>query len=89
MNTIGPYQLLKFIDSGSFGDVYLCINMITNISYACKIIDIGIRENAKLFLNFKNELRIHSQLSHPGIIQLHDVQVDSNSRIIYMYLEST
>ena len=85
MHTIGPYQIIDFIDSGSFGDVYRCIHMITKIPYACKIVSLKIKENLKYFQNFKNELRIHSQLSHSGIIQLHDVQIDSQN--IYIILE--
>ena len=85
MNTIGPYKLVEFIDSGSFANVYKCINMQTNEMFACKVVNLNIRQNSKFLANFKNELSIHSQMSHPGIIQLHDVQIDD--KYIYIILE--
>ena len=85
MHKIGPYTLTEFIDSGSFGDVYKCVNCMTGETYACKIVDLGIKNDPKLLQNFKNELRVHSQMSHPGIIKLIDVQIDP--KFIYIILE--
>lgn len=85
MHSIGPYTLTEFIDAGSFGDVYKCRNVITGEEYACKIIDLQIKEDPKFLQNFKNELRVHCQMAHPGIIRLIDVQVDS--KFIYIIME--
>lgn len=85
MKTIGPYTLVEFIDSGSFANVYKCINTTTNEMFACKVVNLNIRQNTKFLQNFKNELSIHSQMVHPGIIQLHDVQLDD--KYIYIILE--
>ena len=85
MKSIGPYKLIEFIDSGSFANVYKCINENTNEMFACKVVNLNIRQNTKFLANFKNELAIHSQMAHPGIIQLHDVQIDD--KYIYIILE--
>lgn len=85
MHQIGPYQLVEFIDSGSFANVYKCINRETNEVFACKVVNLTIRQNQKLLENFKNELFIHSRMAHPGIIRLHDLQLDD--KYIYIILE--
>ena len=85
MKTIGPYQLTEFIDSGSFANVYKCINTTTNETFACKVVSLTIRQYPKILSNFKNELSVHSMMNHPGIIKLHDVQVDD--KYIYIILE--
>ena len=85
MHRIGPYSLTEFIDSGSFGDVYRCVNVLTGEQYACKIVDSNIKKDPKLMENFENELKIHAQMVHPGIIRLIDVQIDN--QFIYIILE--
>ena len=85
MKTIGPYQLTEFIDAGSFANVYKCINTNTNETFACKVVNLSIKQYPKLLENFKNELYVHSSMCHPGIIQVHDIQVDD--KYIYIFLE--
>ena len=85
MHKIGPYKLTEFIDSGSFGDVYRCVNVMTQQSFACKIIDLEIKNDQKLLQNFKNELRVHAQMTHPLIVKLIDVQMDQ--KYIYIIME--
>lgn len=82
MHSIGPYILDEAIDKKSFRDIYKCKRASTGKKYACKIIDLSIKNDTKLLQNFKNELRIHAQMTHPGVIKLIDVMMDDD----YIYL---
>lgn len=82
LQSIGPYQFTKYIASGTFGVVYECVNVLNGKEYACKVISLEIRNDSKLFENFKNELRIHAKMAHPGIIRCYDVLCDE----LYIYL---
>ncbi|OHT07895.1 CAMK family protein kinase [Tritrichomonas foetus] len=83
---IGPYQFIEPIGEGSFGQVLKCVHRPTGLQFACKVINIRyIKEDQKTYENFKNELTANSQMTHPGIVRLFDVQCDNNN--IYLILE--
>lgn len=82
---IGQYQLVEFVNSGSFGDVYKCIDRSTGVEYACKIVALSTLQDVRSLNNFKNELIIHSKLSHPGVVQMCDIRVDN--QFVYLFLE--
>lgn len=56
------------------------------MQFACKVINIiQIKQDPKTYENFKNELTANSQMVHPGIVRLYDVQCDQQN--IYLILE--
>ena len=84
--TIGHYRLVGEIGQGSFGKVFKCVDVYTGAFYACKTVNVKtVREDARLFENFKNELRANAQIRHPGIVRLVDVQCDRMN--IFLILE--
>ncbi|KAK8891802.1 hypothetical protein M9Y10_029022 [Tritrichomonas musculus] len=83
---IGPYQFLEPIGAGSFGQVIKVLHRPTGMQFACKVINIiQIKQDPKTYENFKNELTANSQMVHPGIVRLYDVQCDQQN--IYLILE--
>ena len=76
LNGFFPQEL----GSGSYGRVYLIKHNKTNEEYALKVID-----KKKLMQMYgridiiKNEINIHSKLSHENIIRLYNVYEDENS----------
>lgn len=86
MNFIGPYQFIEPIGQGSFGQVIKCMHRPSGMFFACKVINIAqIQQDEKTYENFKNELTANSQMVHPGIVRLFDVQCDQQN--IYLILE--
>jgi serine/threonine protein kinase len=85
-STIGPYQLLGTIGSGSYATVKLAYRKDLDIYYACKIIAksrLTSRSDQGLF---EREIRILQQLRHPRITQLYDLfQDDKNYYILMEY----
>jgi serine/threonine protein kinase len=83
---IGPYHFLEPIGQGSFGQVWKCVHGFTGVPYACKIVNLqSVREDARTFANFTNEMRANSQICHPGIVRLFDVLYDREN--IFLFLE--
>jgi serine/threonine protein kinase len=84
--SVGPYHFVQPIGQGSFGEVWKVIHSFTGAELACKVINIAaVREDPRTFENFSNELRANSQICHPGIARLFDVQCDSAN--IFLILE--
>jgi serine/threonine protein kinase len=83
---IGPYHFLSLIGQGSFGHVWKCVHQFSGVEFACKVVNLQvIREDRRTFDNFVNEMRANSQISHPGIVRLFDVQCDGQN--IFLFLE--
>ena len=85
MNSIGSYKFVRFISSGSYGGVWECKHVPTGEPYACKVIDLELIQDEDFLTHFKNELFIHSQISHPAITKLKDVLMDNEN--IYIIIE--
>lgn len=85
MHSIGSYQLIRYLNGGTFGGVWECRHAHTGLSYACKVVPFEQCYNQDFFTHFKNELYIHSQIRHPGIAQLKDVLMDADN--IYVIIE--
>jgi serine/threonine protein kinase len=86
MGSVGPYHFLELIGQGSFGQVWKCVHQFNGLEFACKVVSLQtIREERRTFENFVNEMRANSQISHPGIVRLFDVQCDGQN--IFLFLE--
>lgn len=85
MNTVGPYQLTRFLSSGTLSGVWECRHITTGDMLACKVVDNKNVRQPDFLRHFKNELIIHSQIRHPAIAKLIDVLVDADK--VYVFLE--
>jgi serine/threonine protein kinase len=82
---IGQYILTAFLGAGTSGGVWECYRSGTNEVYACKVVTLDLMMQDEYYRHFVNELRIHSQIRHPCIIELKDVMIDSTS--VYLFME--
>ena len=88
IGTIGKYELLREIGSGSMGRVYLARDPISDSEVAIKIAETvhndterGARRRSKLFFN---EVKASGMLRHPNIIATRDAGVDGGRRFLVM-----
>lgn len=65
--TLEDFKILKVIDKGSFGKVFLVSNKKMNKLYAMKRINKDVLIEKKQVKNIKNEKEILFQASHPFI----------------------
>ncbi|OHT04497.1 CAMK family protein kinase [Tritrichomonas foetus] len=82
--TIGPYEIRGTVGEGSFSVVKLAYLPSARLYYACKIIERSRLRQSDLEKRFENEIRIHQQLHHPGIVELCDIYKDKDFFYIVM-----
>ena len=85
MRSIKSYQFIRYLNSGTYGGVWECKNVLNGEMVACKTVPVEMCEDPNFFSHFKNELIIHSRINHPGITQMKDVIMDSDQ--IYIIIE--
>lgn len=78
------YVILKLIDSGQFGKVSLCRDLITGEEFAVKVIKRSKLVYKKALNQLFNEVKIMKALNHPNIVKLHKVFQDPVSVLILM-----
>jgi len=76
--------MIKFLDKGNYGKVYLAQNLKNNMIFSIKSV-----YRTRIKESFKNqlirELKIHSFLNHPNIVKLYGYVIDQEA--IHMILE--
>ena len=63
------YKIISKLGDGSYGIVYLAVNIITKQNVAMKKID-KVKENAIDDMEIKNEIEILKKLDHPNIVKI-------------------
>ena len=79
------YVILKRIDSGQFGTVYLCQDLDSNSLYAVKRVSKSILQRPKSLNLLYNEINIQRKLDHPNIVKLFKVFEDRE--FVYLVME--
>lgn len=85
--TLGSYEVLDTIGSGSFGAVYKARHKQTLQTYAIKVIDFGklMANNVHVpFEYIEREVLILKKLSHPNIVGLTEYIVEDDKHILVM-----
>lgn len=77
--TIDDFEVLKYLEEGQFGAVYLARHRRTNFICALKKIKKNIFEGEMKFINqLIREIKIQSFLDHPNIAQLYSFFADKD-----------
>lgn len=91
---VNNYILLDVLGTGSYGEVRLCKDRITEKLYAIKIISKDFlkkkknnKSNETYFEDIKREIAIMKKLLHPNILMLFEVLDDPNVNKMYLVLE--
>jgi serine/threonine protein kinase len=74
--TVGEYQLLRRLGSGSMGEVWLGRHQLTDSFAAVKLLRQNITSRERVAKTFERERRAIARLGHPHIVSLFDVGPD-------------
>ena len=89
--TVGRYQLRQELGRGAMGVVYEAWDPLLERIVALKTIRAAPAGSAQEWTDFERrflaEARAAAQLSHPGIVTVHDVGQDAETRTLYIALE--
>lgn len=75
---VGGHVVLRLLGAGRFGSVYEAVQPKTRRVVALKVLRLG-RLGAKALQRFEFEARALARLSHPGIAQLYEVGIDTET----------
>ncbi|MBZ5527140.1 MAG: serine/threonine protein kinase [Acidobacteriia bacterium] len=83
---VGRYEILDIMGEGASGKVARAHDPIIDRTVAVKLLSQEFAKPAKR-QQFLNEARINGQLSHPGIVALHDAGIDEATSTPYLVME--
>src|ERR1017187_6348766 len=85
MTTIGRYEILDKLGTGSMGTVYRARDTVLDRPVALKIIRTGADVEPEIRERFYREARSCARLQHPSIVVVHDLgEVD---RVAFIAME--
>ncbi len=84
--TIGPYTLHTRLGAGGMGEVYQAYDQRLERWVAIKLIRPEAAESEKARERFRREARAAAGLSHPSIVQIHDILESNEGDAIVMEL---
>lgn len=79
------FQTVKIIGQGAFSVIILITDMITEETYACKVISKEYLIATKAVERFQREVTVFSKLNHPNIVKLYRLVDDSAN--VYLIME--
>jgi serine/threonine-protein kinase len=86
MPSIGKYEILEELGSGSMGTVYKGRDTVLDRVVALKTIPTGSRSNYEAQRSFYREARTCARLSHPNIVSVYDLGEEGGTSYIAMEL---
>jgi Tol biopolymer transport system component/tRNA A-37 threonylcarbamoyl transferase component Bud32 len=85
---LGPYEILAPIGAGGMGEVYKARDARLERTVAVKVLPPHLSSNPELRQRFEREAKTISQISHPHICALYDVNREGETEYLVMeYLE--
>lgn len=90
-NKVGErYKILKLIGSGGMSNVYLGHDLILDRDVAVKVLRFDFRNNREALRRFQREALSATQLVHPNVVGVYDVdEEDGQQYIIMEYVPGT
>ena len=73
-SSFGPYAIVRFIDAGGMGDVYLARDTRLERDVALKLLRPHVTKHAERLARFEREARVLAALSHPRIAALYGIE---------------
>src|SRR6266849_3852749 len=87
-NRLGPYEILAPLGAGGMGEVYKARDTRLERTVAVKVLPPHLSSNAELRQRFEREAKTISQITHPHICALYDVNREGETEYLVMeYLE--
>ena len=87
---VGGYKLLERVGSGGMGTVYLAEQISLKRMVALKVLPPAITRSEKFVQRFRQEVKMHGQLTHPRIAMAYDAGNDRDIHYLAMeYVKGT
>ncbi len=83
---LGPYEILAPLGAGGMGEVYRARDPRLGREVAIKVLPADRLADEKRRLRFVQEARAASQLNHPNIVTIHEIERDGEHDFIVMEL---
>lgn len=80
------YEIIRLLGEGGMGNVYLVKDFVENRTVALKLIKDKFFSN-KAIDRFKNEFKLVSQMKHPNIIKVYDLDVYKETDTYFFTME--
>ena len=85
---VGKYEIIKKIGKGGMGVIYLARHTQLDSLRALKVLPAESADEHPLFAErFIREARIASQIRHPNVVEVMDVESDSELNLSYIVME--
>lgn len=86
----GRYKVISLLGTGGMAHVYLARDLILDRDVAVKILRFDFQNNKEALRRFQREALSTTQLVHPNIVSVYDVDEDDGLQYIVMeYIEGT
>lgn len=72
-DTLGPYEIREPLGAGGMGEVWLAVDSRLGRRVAIKVLPEAMARDPAALRRFETEARAVAALSHPGILEIHDV----------------
>ncbi len=81
---VGRFQIESLQGQGRYGLVYKALDLQLNTSIAIKVLNKSLSSDEQVIADFKSELLLVRQLSHPNIIRVHEYYQHEDLHFITM-----
>jgi WD40 repeat protein/tRNA A-37 threonylcarbamoyl transferase component Bud32 len=78
LTQLGKYQIKEFLGRGAMAQVYKAFHPTLERDVAIKVIHPYLADDPDFVDRFRREAKIIAALRHPGIIQVHDFEIEGN-----------
>lgn len=84
LQRLGGFELISKLGEGGMGAVYEARQISLNRTVALKVLPSDLAHNREFVARFEREARLAGKISHPNVIQVHDVGEASGRHYISM-----